>query len=472
MQGNSELDRFFRPDSVAIIGASRNPGKAGNVILENIIANDYQGRLYPVNPNVDGVLGLRCYPSVRDLPEAPDLAILAVPAAGITAAIQDCAQKGVRALVATTSGFAEVDRVGADLQQEILTLARRAGIRIMGPNTSGITSTPHNLVASIYPLGKLKKGSVSVISQTGNFATHTMRWMLTGESLGICRFAGLGNKIDVDEAELLEYFGNDPATKAVAMYLEGFKNAKGFLHTARRVCRVKPLIALKSGRTTSGIRAVASHTASLASNDTIVDATFRQAGVVRLTSYIGLVDTIKLLSFQPVPSGNRVAVLTPSGAMGIVAADACERLGLRIAELSPEAFDKLSAIFPDYVNVGNPIDIWGAALVHGVYQAYRTGMQAALEDDGIDVVYPILTLSPRSVFSTEEFDPEGLSFIPELSRQYPHKVVMVGISGDKAYYEVAKKYLEERSIPVYLPVEPALEALAYVSRCRQYMDAV
>lgn len=471
MQGNGGLDRFFRAESVAIIGASRGSGKAGNVVLENILANGYRDRVYPVNPQAEEILGLRCYQTLGGVPEVPDLAILAVPASGAMAAIQECIEKGVKAAVVTTSGFAELDGQGADLQLEMVRMASNAGLRIMGPNTSGITSMPNSLVASIFPLGRLKKGPVSVISQTGNFATHTMRWMSTGEHFGICRFAGLGNKVDVDEAELLDYFGDDPETKAIAMYLEGFKNGRRFMEVARRVSQTKPLVALKSGRTASGVRAVASHTASLASNDAIVDAALRQAGVVRVDSYAGLIDVMKLLSFQPLPRGNRVAVLTPSGAMGIVAADACERLGLRIGELSDRAFQELSALFPDYVNVGNPIDVWGAALVHGVYEAYERAMRAALEDDGIDTVLSIITLAPKSVLNPQELDPEKLSFIPELSQQYPQKVVMVAVSGDKDYCEGAKIYLEEHSIPVYLPVEPGLEALAWANQCRQFMVA-
>lgn len=216
----------------------------------------------------------------------------------MVAAVEGCAQRGVKALVITTSGFAEADNGGAGLQLELVRIAKSVGVRIMGPNTSGITSTPHSSPASIFPLGKLKRGPVSVIAQTGDFAAHTVKWMQTGDNLGVCRVVGLGNKVDVEELDLLEYFGNDSETKAIAMYLEGFKNARRFLEIAKRVCLAKPLIALKAGRTSSGIRAVASHTASLASNDSIVDAALRQAGIVRVLSYAGLIDTIKLLNHR------------------------------------------------------------------------------------------------------------------------------------------------------------------------------
>lgn len=466
MRDNRDIDRFFRPRSVAVIGASRTPGKAGNIILENILANGYPGNVYPINPHVDDVLGLTCYPSVRELPEVPDLVAVAVPAAAIRAAIEDCAAAGVKAVVIATSGFAEADHVGAELQEELVGLARAADMRIMGPNTTGLTSTPHNLAATIFPIGKVKRGRVSIIAQTGNFSGHTLQWMITAENLGVCRVAGLGNKIDVDEAELLDYFGNDPETGAVALYLEGFKSPRRFLEVARAVRQSKPLVALKSGRSGSGVRAVASHTASLASDDAVVDVALRQAGVVRVPAYSTLVDTIKLLSWQPVPRGNRIAIVTPSGAIGIIAADAGERLGLKVAELSPATLGVLDALFPSYIRVGNPVDIWGASMVHGTYTAYRRALGAIMADEGIDIVYVTIILTPGTVFGSHEFNPEDLSFIPELSQQHPEKVVVMALTGHKAYCELAKQYLQEHSIPVFVPVEAALEALAYVSRCR------
>ena len=469
MLARDTLNRFFEPKSIMIVGASRTAGKAGNIILENIIANGYQGKVFPINPGADEILGMKCYPSIADAPEVPDLTVLAVPAAVILETIQQCAEKNAKALVITTSGFAEVDDSGARLQTDILEVARRAGIRVMGPNTSGITSTPCRFSASLFPLGAVKKGPVSCIAQTGNFATHTMKWILTGENFGVSRVAGLGNKIDVDETELLDYFGDDPETQAVLLYLEGISNGKDFIEVARRVSQRKPIIAMKAGRTEDGIRAVVSHTASMSSNDTIVDSAFKQAGVVRIQSYSNLIDTAKVLSMQSLPKGNRVAVLTPSGAMGIVAADASAGLGLKMATLSAASYQSLSEIFPSYLNVGNPVDIWGAAITIGVSEAYGTGLRVVLEDEGVDAVLCIMNLAPETALGKHEIDVNKLDFIPELVKEHPGKLVMVAISGDKAYYEAAKKYLEERSVPVFLPVEPGLEALANLIKCRQYL---
>jgi len=471
MLAKDTFSRFFDPKSIMIVGASRTSGKAGNIILENIIANGYQGKVFPINPSAEEILGIKCFPSIADAPEVPDLTVLAVPAEATLETILQCAEKKSKALVITTAGFAEVDDSGAKLQTNVLEVAQRAGMRVMGPNTSGITSTPCRFSASLFPLGLVKKGAVSCIAQTGNFATHTMKWILTGENFGVSRVAGLGNKIDVDEAELLEYFGNDFETRVILLYLEGFKDGRRFLEVARKISQHKPIIAMKAGRTESGIRAVASHTASMASNDMIIDSAFKQAGVVRIQSYANLVDTAKVLSMQSVPKGNRVAVLAPSGAMGIVAADACERLGLKVAALSEKTFRALSEIFPSYINVGNPIDIWGAAITRGVYEAYETGLRVVLEDEGVDAVLCIMNLAPETIFGKHELDVNKLNFISELAREHPSKLLMVAISGDKSYYEAAKKHLEEHSVPVFLPVEPALEALVNIDQCRRYLNA-
>ncbi len=462
---DSIFKKFFEPKSIMVVGVSNSGIKAGNVILYNIMTNGYEGRIFPINPAAGQVMGMDSYASVADVPEAPDLTLIAVPGAASLEVVAQCARRGATALVMVNAGFAEVSESGAELQKEILKIAAKAKMRIMGPNTSGVTSMPCNFVASIYPLGRVKKGRLSCIAQTGNFATITMKWILTGENFGVCRVAGLGNRIDVDESEVLEYLGNDKETEAILLYLEGIKNARRFVEVARRVSRLKPVVAMKSGRTPAGSRAVASHTASLTGDDTLVDSVFRQAGVVRIPGYAGMVNVAKLLSMQPLPVGNRVAVLSPSGAMGVAAADACELSGLQIARLSDRTYGKLKKIFPGFLKAGNPVDLWGAANL----DYYETSLRAVLEDEGVDIVIAILHLVPGIFGGKNELDTDRLGIIPELSKQFKNKTVVVEIAGDKDYYETAKKYLEERSVPVFLPVEPGIEAVACAYRCRQYM---
>jgi len=470
IQRSMNLRPFFEPRTIMIVGASRTPGKPGNAVLENILANGYEGKVYPVSPHADEILGLRCYHSIMDVPDAPDLAVLIVPANLTLGVVKECAAKSVKAAVIASGGYAELDEKGAELQDEILGVAKKAGMRIMGPNTSGIISTPWKFTTSFFSLGKVRKGPISYIAQTGNFATHTMKWILTGENFGVSRVAGLGNEIDVNEAEALEYLGQDPETKAIVMYLEGFKNGRRFLEVARSVSHKKPIIALKSGRTESGVRAVRTHTASIAENDSIVDAAFRQAGIVRVQNYNDLIDTAKALAFQPIPKSNRVAIISPSGAMCIMSADACERLGLRIADFSEETLEALKGLSPPWLSIRNPVDIWGPIAIHGSDFAYKRIMELALSDEGVDAVVATLMLTSETIKQGTEFAPSNLDYIPEISRRYHDKTVLISITGDRTYFERVKKHLEGQSIPVYLPPEPPFEILANMYRCRRYLD--
>ncbi|HSR11787.1 MAG TPA: CoA-binding protein, partial [Thermodesulfobacteriota bacterium] len=224
---------FFEPRSVAVIGASKTPGKAGNEILVNMQVNGYAGKIFPVNPGGEGeILGLRSYRSVTEIPEAVDLAAFIVPAEKTLGPLRECAEKKVPAAVISSGGYAEVDEKGARLQEEILKVARAAGMRIIGPNTSGLTSMPASLTTTFFPLGKIRRGPISYIAQTGNFATHTMRWIMTAENFGVARVAGLGNKIDIEDSEVLDFLGGDPETRAVLMYVEGFREPRRFLEVA------------------------------------------------------------------------------------------------------------------------------------------------------------------------------------------------------------------------------------------------
>lgn len=462
---DQNLRFFFEPKSVAVVGASRVPGKAGYCVIENLIANEYPGKIYPVNPNANEILGYKAYGSIASLPEIPDVAIVVIPAASTVNAVKECASKGVRTVVIASGGFAEVDEHGAEAQREIAEVARRSGMRIIGPNTSGIISAPDGFTTTFFPLGKIRRGSVSYIAQTGNFATHTMKWVLTSENYGVSRVIGLGNKCDVDDADALEFLGDDAETRVICMYVEGFTNGRRFLEIASRVSKKKPIIALKGGATTAGAKAAFSHTASLASNNSIVDAAFKKAGIVRVHRYTDLINAAKALAFQPLPKGNRVAILAPSGAMGVIAADACERLGLKVGDLSDQTLRKISDMSPDWIKMGNPVDIWAPVQLHGLEKAYSDGIEAVLEDGKIDSVISIVML-------TEEYSSVNLEFIPLASQKHPDKPLMVSVTGDKHFFDKAKAFLENRSIPVYPPVEDACEALAIMYQCSRISRAI
>ncbi len=460
----SVFQYFFEPASVAVIGASNTPGKAGNEILVNMQLNGYPGKIFPVNPGGGGeILGLRSYRSVKEIPEPIDLAAFIVPAEKTLEPLRECAEKRVPAAVISSGGYAEVDERGAKLQEEILAIARASGMRIIGPNTSGLTSMPACLTTTFFPLGKIRRGPISYIAQTGNFATHTMRWIMTAENFGVARVAGLGNKMDVEDSEVLDFFGQDPETRAVCMYAEGFKNPRRFLEVARRVTRKKPVVILKGGRTRAGAHRAFTHTASLAGNDRVFEGAFRQAGIARVRRYVDLINVAKAVAFQPLPSGNRVASLASSGALGVVAADACESMGLTMVRPSRHSVEKLTKISSSWVTVSNPVDMSAVTPILGPVEAYRKVVEILLQDEGVDIVAAVLLASPK--IAAEEY-----GFLPELSAKYPGKPIYVSFTGDKPSFDRARDFLEKNSIPVFIPLEDIFETLHIVYQCRQALQ--
>ena len=461
---SKSLSKFFEPKSVAVIGASGTPHKPGNDVIRNILANEYKGKLYLVNPKGGEIHGIKVHRSIQELPKGIDLAIIILPAEGNMLALKNCVDQGIEYFVLAAGGFSEVDEKGKTIQEEITRFIAETGIRVLGPNTSGHTSTPHNFTSSFFPLGKIPKGSISYINQTGNFATHTMRYIITGEHFGIARVIGLGNKLDVEESEVLEYLSEDPHTKAILMYLESIKYPKRFMEVAQKVTRIKPVVLLKGGSTQEGVRAALAHTASLASDDKIVDGALKQAGVVRVFKYSQLFQVAKALSSRPLPQGNRVSFLSPSGAMLVVLTDLCrQHLGLDVPALEEPTRKRLQEISPSYIRMRNPVDIWPAAVVNGIEYAYREGMKAVLKDPNIDAVVPILML-------TEDTGVPPLDFIVELARKYPEKPIYVTFSGDKKYMDQAKAFLEPKGVPTYPMIEEPLETLSVLAQCRKSLE--
>ncbi len=460
---NQTLTPFFEPRSVAIIGASAVPGKPGHEVLRNILANGYPGKLYPVNPKGGTILGIAVLSSVSELPADCDLAVIILPAGATPRALRECAERGIRNFVLSSGGFAEVDTAGAEIQEELVRIVREKGIHVLGPNTSGHTSTPQAFTSTFFPQGKIRRGRVSYIAQTGNFGTHTLRYIMTGEHFGVARVVGLGNKIDIDETDALEYLGADPETTAILIYIESFKRPRRFLEVAREVTRKKPVVLLISGATEAGRLAAVAHTAAMASPDRIVDGMLRQAGVVRIAEYSHLVLAGKALSMLPLPQGRGVSFLAPSGAMLACLSDFCVRLGLEIPPLDPSTIARLQAISPAYIRMRNPVDIWPAATSSGVEFAYREGMEIVLQDPATNAVVPVMMLTPE----TGVPDP---GFIAELAGKYPDKPILVTFSGDRQCMDEYKKALEPRGIPTFPDIEQPFEALAILARCHQAMN--
>ncbi len=457
------LDRFFNPGSVAIVGASATDGKPGNEIIRNIVANGYRGKLYPVNPRGGEIMGFRVSRSIGDLPRGVDLAVILLPAKLNAKAVRECAGRGIGAVVLAAGGFSEVDVEGEKTQGELAAAIRDTGIRAIGPNTSGHISTPSNFTSSFFPLGRIPAGHISYIAQTGNFATHTMRYIASGEHFGVARVVGLGNKVDIDESDVLEYYEDDAETRAVFAYLESLARPRRFLEIARRVSRKKPIILLKGGSTSEGASAAVAHTAALASDDRIIEGVLKQAGITRVHKYSHLFLAAKALSAMPLPKGDRVSFLAPSGALLVVLTDLCRRQwGLQVPELSPATRERLQEISPAYVRMRNPVDIWPSAIVHGIPYAYREGMEAVLKDPGIDAVVVILMLRNDTRM-------EDLGFIIELAGKYPDKPVYVAFASGKEQMDAAREYLEPNGIPTFPLVEQPFEVLSVLCRCRKLL---
>jgi len=376
----ASLRPFFRPRSVAVVGASRDPSSIGYRLLDALVTNHFQGPVYPVNPKASVIGGIRAYPTVRDLPEPVDLAVIAVPREAVPTVVDDCAARGVQAIVVITAGFAEVGDEGRALQQQLADKVRGYGMRMVGPNCMGLLNTDPNVqlnatFAPVFP----PQGRVALSSQSGALGLAILE-LSRRRRLGLSTFVSVGNKADVSTNDLLQYWEEDEATGVILLYLESFGNPRRFARIARRVSRSKPIVAMKAGRTPAGKRAAGSHTAALASNDVAVDALFRQTGVIRAETLEEMFDIAATLGSQPLPRGRRVAVITNAGGPGILCVDACEAGGLVLPELANGTTARLRAILPPTASVANPVDMIASAGP----DHYRRTVETILTADEVD----------------------------------------------------------------------------------------
>jgi len=382
------MDLFFKPRSVAILGASGTPGKLGHVIVKNIADSDFAGGVYPVNPKSDEILGYKVFRSVTEIPGEVDLVVTALPTPKLTVeAMEQCAQKGVRAVIIESAGFAEIGGEGKEIQQQIVDIARKNGIRVMGPNCSGIVS--RDIVTSIYPMTKkVPKGNVVLIGQSGLLAAGMTADMVENESLNINRVCSIGNKCDVNENDLLEYFGDDDSVEVISMYLETITDGRKLTRIARKVAARKPVIFLSGGRSEAGARAAMSHTGSIASNARIVEAAIRQTGMIMADDFTELKDFAKVFSTQPLPKGNRIAVITLAGSVGVVVSDLSTSFGLVLPKLTEETTEKLKDMFE--TPIGNPVDLYFSVTKIGFTKTLDTTFPDAFRDPNIDAAVVIL----------------------------------------------------------------------------------
>ena len=376
----ASLRPFFEARSVAVLGASSRRGTIGGELFRNILEGEFAGAAYPVNRNGEPVAGVRGYSSIADVPDPVDLAVVCVPAAAVLEAVESVLDAGVRAVCVISAGFAEVGSEGEERQRALLASIRAHGARLLGPNCLGISSAAVRLNAT-FASRAAPSGNIGFSSQSGALGLALLE-ATESRGLGLSAFVSIGNKADVSSNDLLEWWENDSATDVILLYLESFGNPRRFGTLARRVARTKPILAVKSGTTSSGARAASSHTAALAGSEAAVDALFHQAGVIRASTLEELIDVATLLSTQPMPRGRRVAVLTNAGGLGILCADACEAAGLELPQLSEDTVRAISPLLPREASLGNPVDMLGSASDN----LYESVLPSLLADPAIDAV--------------------------------------------------------------------------------------
>ena len=381
------LKSFFEPQSVAVIGASKDPGKLGHAVVRNLVEGGYaqRGKVFPINPSGGEILGLKVYPSVMDVPERIELVVIVIPYAHVPDALRQCGEAGIRAAIVISAGFREAGSEGLERELELIAIARQFDIRLVGPNCLGVIDTYTPLNAS-FASGTPPQGPMAFMSQSGALGTAVLDIALAGR-LGLSKFVSLGNKADVTEIDLLRTWKDDPHTEVILMYNEGIPNGQEFIEVAREVTRRKPVVAIKSGVTQSGSRAVSSHTGSLAGSEQAYKAAFHQAGVLRVESMETLFDVSLAIGYQPPLQGDRIAIITNAGGPGILATDALERAGLSMARFEIETIRALEQYLPDAASAANPVDVLGDARA----DRYRFALEKVAADPNVDGLLVVLT---------------------------------------------------------------------------------
>ena len=383
--GRHPLDAIFLPKSVAVVGATEKPNSVGRTVLWNLMSTPFGGPVYPVNPTRPSVLGVKAYPKLADLPEKPDLIVVTTPAAIIPGLISEAADLGVPGAIIISAGFKEVGPAGAELERQVLAQVRRGNMRLIGPNCLGVLSPLHGSNPSFAP-SMVRKGSVAFLSQSGALGCAVLDWSMR-EGVGFSSFVSIGSMLDVGWGDLISYFGDDPNTKSIVIYMESIGDARSFLSSAREVALTKPIIIIKPGRTAGAAKAAASHTGSLTGSDDVLDAAFKRCGVLRVNDISEVFDMSEVLGKQPRPQGNRLTIITNAGGPGVLATDALLTTGGTLAEISKETMDELNKNLPSVWSHNNPIDVIGDASP----ELYAKALEIAGRDKNSDGLLVILT---------------------------------------------------------------------------------
>ena len=452
------LNHFFHPKSIAVLGASRTPGKLGNNILKNIIRSGFSGKIYPVNPKTKKILGHKCYASVNQVPGRIDLAVFSVPAPFVLSLMEECGRRGVRSAIIITAGFKETGLSGAKMERAIKSVARRHRIRVLGPNCVGLIDTRQPLNSTFSATSKMPpRGKIAFFSQSGALCMAVLDWTIK-EGVGLSKLISLGNKIDIDEVSLLKYLGRDPETEVILGYLEGIKNGQAFMKAAAAVSKRKPIILVKSGTTAAGARAVSSHTGSLAGREVAYRAAFAQSGVIRANNLEELFDLAKAFYTRTRMTGPKLAVVTNSGGPGVLATDAVVRsTQLKMADFTEPTIKKLRQKLPAGVSVYNPIDV----IADAPEERYRVTLKTVLKDKNVHAGLVIFTPA------TEELPARIARTIVRVARQTKKPLFTSFMGGELINPGI--KILDAAGIPNYPFPERAIAALETLSRYHDWV---
>lgn len=450
------LSNFFRPDSVAVIGASRETGKVGHELLKNLLDSSFSGHVYPVNPKADEILGLKVYPDIADVTGQIGLAVIVVPARFAPSVIENCGKKGIDSAIIISAGFKEAGSAGAKLEQEVSRQASKFNMRVLGPNCLGIIDTQFGLNASF--AGRMPpQGKIAFFSQSGALGTAMLDWALQGK-IGLSKFVSLGNKMDISESDLLEALADDPETNVILGYIEGVKDGRAFMDAALAVTRKKPVIIFKSGSTAAGARAASSHTGTLAGSENAFQAAFKQCGILRAPTIEALFDYALVMANQPLPVGNKLAIVTNAGGPGIIAADACEKSELTMASFQQDTIGHLRESLPPTAAIYNPVDVIGDAKA----DRYITALQAVESDNNTDIGLVLLT--PQAMTEAVATAEAVIDTF-----QNSKKPVAVSFMGGLSVAE-GIDVLEKKEIPTYSDPSRAIYALDAASRYANWKD--
>jgi acetyltransferase len=459
MKSDPSLKPFFSPQGVAIIGASLDPTKLGYGLARNLVQSGYQGAIHLVNIKGHSLMGLPIYRRIQETPDPVDLGILLIPAETIPKAIEDCSQRGIKALIIGSGGFRETGKKGAELEEECLAIAKLNGVRILGPNSIGIIDTHSPIDTTFLSPPGPTPGDIAFISHSGAICSAVIDWA-RGQGFGLSRLASLGNQSDVTESDLLSLVAEDPHTRVIALYLEGVGDGRHFLEQAQSVSREKPIVALKVGRYERSQEAVASHTGALAGMESAYNAAFRRAGVIRADTTEQLFDWARALAWCPLPKGSSVGVLTNAGGPGVTAVDALESKDLQLARLSTQSETALKGLLNPAASLNNPVDMLAAATPH----QYASCLQVLLSDPNVDSVMVILPPPPMHTAG-------GIAkaIIPVIYTA--EKPVVVALMGERLIQEAVEHFRAAR-IPEYRFPERAAEALAVLNQRSEYLSAL